>query len=252
MKRLFLPLILVARLASADDIDVRSFEYLDVIETSDGSVWKGVVVEQTPNVQYKIAIAGGSVHVVKASDVVKMSKQRNLELRTAPVQATPTEAGVSATYERKRGLPPPLADSGLRLDPEVAIVFASRQDNLSSVAPTLRIGYEAVFGNFSFEGGGQSRFTYWLDANDTWTLETMAYGRAGFHISRVATYVGLASGLDTTFMHDDGTIAFGMNLQTSVEILASRAVGFRLGFDYHPNISGIEYFALALGASFHL
>jgi len=252
MKRFFVPLVLVARLASADDIDVRSFEYLDVIETSDGSVWKGVIIEQTPNVQYKISIAGGSVHVVKASDVVTMSKQRNTEFHPTPATATAQANGVSATYERKGGLPPPLADSGMRLDPEIAAVFASGQDTLGSISPTLRIGYEAVFGNFSIGGGGHSRFTYWLESNDTWTLEMMAYGRAGFHVSRVSVYAGLAAGLDTTFMGDDGAVGFGMNLQTGVEILATRAIGFKLGFDYHPNIAGIEYFALVLGASFHL
>jgi hypothetical protein len=55
----------------------RFAEYLDVVQTRDGSVWKGLGIEQTPNVAYEIATADGSVHVIKAADVVKITKQRN-------------------------------------------------------------------------------------------------------------------------------------------------------------------------------
>src|SRR4051812_20807854 len=79
-----------SRLVHADDaqIDVRSFEYVDVIETTDGSVWKGIVVEQTPNVQYKLATSDGSLHVIKSADVVKLTKQRNRDYQ-APHPVAP-------------------------------------------------------------------------------------------------------------------------------------------------------------------
>ena len=48
---------------------------------TDGSIWKGVIVEQTPGVQYKIATADGSLHVLKAGDVTKLSKQKNRDYR---------------------------------------------------------------------------------------------------------------------------------------------------------------------------
>ena len=35
--------LLAARLASADDVNVEAFEYVDVVETSDGSIVKGVI-----------------------------------------------------------------------------------------------------------------------------------------------------------------------------------------------------------------
>src|SRR5262245_52700914 len=72
-------LALAPATALADDpqIDVAAADFLDVVETADGSVWKGIVIEQTPNVQYKIATADGSVHVIKAADVVRLTKQRN-------------------------------------------------------------------------------------------------------------------------------------------------------------------------------
>lgn len=281
MKR-FLTCLFLATLtvsARADDVDVRSFEYLDVVETADGSVWKGVVVEQTPNVQYKIAIAGGSVHVIKAVDVVKMSKQRNPEFRTIPAGAgVPTAGGVGATYERERGLPAPVAQTGLRLEPELAIAFPTGdfESVNTSFAPSVRFGHETLFGNFGISGGGLARFTYWLlpgDTKDTaWTLETMAYGRAALHIARVAAWAGVAVGLDTNYIYqrrdfsgmDDVRLGFGMNLQTGIDILATPTTAIKLGFDYHPATDDFipatastdsvstEYYALLLGAALHL
>jgi len=165
---------LPARVHAEGDVDVRAFEYLDVIETADGSVWKGVVVEQTPNVQYKVAIAGGSVHVIKATDIVKISKQKNPEWRDAqlPVMgggagtgggATPMGTGVGAKYEREGGgLPPPFAQTGLRLEPQFTLVFPTGDiDGMeTSFSPSVNLGYEALFGNFGIGGGGLARFTY--------------------------------------------------------------------------------------------
>ena len=281
MKR-FLTCLFLATLtvsARADDVDIRSFEYLDVVETADGSVWKGVVVEQTPNVQYKIAIAGGSVHVFKAVDVVKMSKQRNMEFRSVPSgAAAPTASGVGATYQREGGLPAPFAQTGLRLEPELAIVFPTGDFETidTSFAPSVRFGHEALFGNFGIGGGGLARFTYWRLPGDTkdmaWTLETMAYGRAALHIARVAAYAGIAIGLDTNYIYyrrdfsgmDEVRLGFGMNLQTGIDIHATPSTAIKLGFDYHPPTDDFiaatsssdsvstEYYALLLGASLHL
>src|SRR4051812_44882615 len=152
--------------ASAEDqsVDIRAFEYIDVIETVAGDVWKGVVVEQTPNVSYKIAIAGGSVHVIKAADVVKLTKQRNPEFRSADSNAggaRASERGVSARYEPSgSGLAAPFATTGLRIDPEFTMVFPSGDIDAinTSFAPTVRVGYESLFGNWGIGGGGMTRF----------------------------------------------------------------------------------------------
>src|SRR5262245_36445217 len=84
MKTLYITLfslVLLSTRARADDVDVNAFEYLDVVETADGSIWKGVLIEQTPGVQYKLATADGSQHVLKATDVTKVSRQKNANWR---------------------------------------------------------------------------------------------------------------------------------------------------------------------------
>jgi opacity protein-like surface antigen len=271
------------------EIDIRSFEYVDVIETADGSIWKGVVVEQTPNVQYKIATADGSLHVIKAGDVAKLTKQKNREWRgtsagTSASTSTSTGTGTSTStsgsgvvgrYEPSGpALPAPYAQSGLRIDAGGITVFPSGDISMldTSFSPNILVGYEHLFGNFGLGGGALARFTYWRlpqgeDPQDAaWTFETHAYARAALHISRVAFYGGASIGADTNMVHvgvlnmSKTTTGFGMNLQAGAEVAASEQIAIKLGFDYHPGtdtvIDGapqsISYYALGLGASLRM
>lgn len=268
-------LVCLATPVLADDlseVDVRSADFLDVIETADGSIWKGVVVEQTPNVQYKIATADGSLHVIKAEDVVKLTKQRNRDRRVATTSSAgaPVDDGVSQRYESGSGLPKPMAHDGLRVSPEVAVVFPTGDYDAidTSFAPGVRIGHEALFGNFGIGGGGHVRFTYWRLPGDTkdatWLLETQFYGQAALHIGRAAPYVGVSFGLDTNYFYSnaasmsDTFVGFGMNLQSGLQIAASPNAAIDIGFDYHPGTdtsigdTSCSYFAMRVGSTFRL
>ncbi|HEY5922862.1 MAG TPA: hypothetical protein VIV11_14385 [Kofleriaceae bacterium] len=260
--------------AEGNEIDVRAFEFLDVIETNDGSVWKGVVIEQTPNVSYKIAIAGGSIHVIPASDVQRLSKQPNRDYRSPRTQATLRDGGVEQTYEPRAKLPAPFARDGLRLDPELAIIFPTGAISdakwETSFAPGVRLGYEALFGNIGLAGGAHARFTYWQLPGPTkdaaWLLETQLYGRAALHVGRATPYLGLSLGLDTNYLYSyvgdmsSTSVGLGMNLSTGVQIAVSPLVAFEIGGDYHPatdtlsemSDKSVSYFALRLGATLRL
>ncbi len=272
-------------LADDGEVDVRSFEYLDVIETADGSIWKGVVVEQTPNVQYKIATADGSLHVIKAADVAKLTKQKNKDWSGAAVTASATTStttststtggGVSGHFEPSGpALPAPYAQSGLRVDAGAITVFPAGDVSMldTSFSPNVQVGYEHLFGNFGLGGGGLARFTYWRlpaqeDPQDAaWTLETHAYVRAALHVSRLAIYGGASAGLDTNMVHigmlnmSKSAEGFGMNLQAGAELAATPDFAIKAGFDYHPGtdtvIDGapqsISYYAVGLGASLRM
>lgn len=262
--------------ALADDVDVKSFEYLDVIETTDGSIWKGVVVEQTPNVQYKIATADGSLHVIKAEDVAKLTKQKNRDWAGSTVtHASTTERGVGARFEPQgSALPEPYARSGLRIDAGEITVFPAGDVSMlnTSFSPNIQVGYEHLFGNFGLGGGGLARFTYWQlpngeDPNDAaWTLETHAYVRAALHISRLAIYGGGSAGVDSNMVHvgalnmSKTTQGFGMNVQAGAELAATPELAIKAGFDYHPGTdtvldgapNSISYYAVGIGASLRM
>lgn len=276
--------------ADTNDVDVSAFEYIDVVETSDGSVWKGVVIEQTPNVRYKIATADGSLHVIQAGDVVKMAKQKNPGYHVAQVTAPNTTnavltggggggAGgdVKATYHPHHdGLPAPYATSGLRLDPEFATVIPlgvmSDAMTGTSFGAGFRVGYEFLFGNFGLTAGEQTRITWWQLPGDpkdvAWTLETLAFARAAFHIGRVAPYATVAAGLDTNYIYAHAfdlantSLGFGLDLGAGVSIAASPNIAIDLGADFHPGTDTLndlspmsassEYLAMHIGASIRM
>ena len=267
-------------LADDYDVDVRTAEYLDVIQTTDGSIWKGVVVEQTPGSEYKIATADGSLHVIKAADVVKLTKQRNKDYRaTMPVGAPAgfvggdRADGISRSASPSQGLPAPTAHTGVRAEADLAFVFPAgdiANGTNTTFSPSVSVGYEAMFGNLGLSGGGLARFDYWQlpgNSNDAaWLFETHAYGRAALHISRVALFGGVSLGIDTNYVYSAAadmsktTLGFGMNLQTGIEVAAAPNLAVKLGFDYHPGTDKIvdnrdvsaSYYALLVGAGLRL
>ena len=274
--------------ADTNDVDVSAFEYIDVIETSDGSVWKGVVVEQTPNVRYKIATADGSLHVIQAADVVKLTKQKNAGYHAAAQEVHPTTAAlggggggggggdVKATYHPKSDLPAPYATSGIRLDPEfdTVIPMGVLSDAMTgtSFGAGFRAGYEFLFGNFGLTVGEQTRITWWQlpgnTSNVAWTLETLAYARAALHLGRVAPYAAVGAGLDTNYNYSqmldasNTSLGFGLDVGAGISIAASHNLAIDLGADFHPATDSLdsrspismssEYLALHLGASLRI
>lgn len=271
-----------------DELDVGALEYVDVVETVEGSVWKGFVTEQTPNVSYKIATADGSVHVIRAADVVKVSKQRNPRYkakrssRMARIESEESsDESITETDESPRATPVPLPTSGLRIEPEVGVAIP-RGDIANIAGSTLtyrssatfggRVGYEVMRGNVGWSFGGLLRATSWRlpvqieNLGTHWTIETQVYGRGTYHMGRVAPFAGLSLGLDTNQTESTMSgvsvtaMGFGMNVQGGVTITASRSAAIELGVDFHPGTDTVEegvdmsvsYFAFRLGASLRM
>lgn len=71
MKKLFLSMFLLGIFY----IGVAQTNAIDVIYCKNGSVLKGIIIEQIPNESVKIQTADGSVFVYKISDIEKMTKE---------------------------------------------------------------------------------------------------------------------------------------------------------------------------------
>jgi hypothetical protein len=275
--RLFASLCLMSVTAHAQqaDVDVHSFEYVDVVETTDGSVWKGVIIEEAPGQQYKLATADGSLHVIKAADVVKLSKQKNRDWHGSSTVVETRGDKLAAHFTPEStgpALPAPYAQSGVRLDPELAAIFPAGDVTKmnTSLAPTVHGGYELLLGNVGLEAGGLVRYTYWSipgDSSDAaWTLETHAYGRAALHVGRVALKAGGSLGLDTNLVHSallstsKTATGLGVNVESGLEVAATPTLAVAVGFDWHPGTDtimdgapqSISYYALTAGASMRL
>src|SRR5687767_14874579 len=112
MKALVLAILIVAipLSARAAEIDPATVQLWDVIHTSDGSVVKGVIVEEIPGTSYRIALVGGGSLVVQTANVVKLTRELNPAF-AGGAAAAPSGGAVTATAPT----PAIVATSGLRI-----------------------------------------------------------------------------------------------------------------------------------------
>ena len=52
-----------------------SKEYIDVVHLKNGSIIKGIIIEQIPNKTIKIETSGGSIFVYQMDEVIKIVKE---------------------------------------------------------------------------------------------------------------------------------------------------------------------------------
>jgi hypothetical protein len=71
--KVFIPVILVV--ASFAPVAASGEVYEDVIYLEDGSIIRGVIIEEVPGETYKIEIAGGSVFVFEADEVARIERE---------------------------------------------------------------------------------------------------------------------------------------------------------------------------------
>lgn len=74
MKKIFQLIVLLLLLSPVGVMAQQAMQ--DVIYLKDGSIYRGVIIEQVPNVSYKIESRDGNVFAVKVEEVEKITKER--------------------------------------------------------------------------------------------------------------------------------------------------------------------------------
>lgn len=282
-------LVCSAEVQANPRVDVTTVEYLDLVETADGSIWTGVITELAPALHFKLATADGGLRVLKAADVVRVTKQRNPAHRPTRALAVPADRTETGGEERESQQAPAgmtaagsgSSGTGLRLEPELAIIIPrgdltnladSGIDYGTSIAPGVRAGYQVSRGDIAWTLGVFLRHTSWVLPPEVRllgthaTTETHAFGRAAYHAGRFAPYAALGLGLDINRTSSNisqmstTAIGFGMNVQAGVSFAATPNASFDIGVDLHPGTDTIDpavdasvsYYALRFGASFRL
>jgi hypothetical protein len=169
---------------------------------------------------------------------------------------------------------------GVRVAPDVAVVVPlgdlvdiSGMQGFSygtSVAPGARVGYEVFAGDVGVELGALARFTLWqlpsqiADTAEHWTLETHLYGRAAYHVGRIAPFAAVSIGLDTNhteYMKSQTTsVGLGINLSAGVAVAITKLAAVEAAVDFHPGTDSIDggdnasvsYLAFRLAATLRL
>ncbi|MDQ3369947.1 MAG: hypothetical protein M3680_31395, partial [Myxococcota bacterium] len=81
--------------ARAAEIDPAVVQLWDVVHTADGSVLKGVIVEELPGTSLRVVLVGGSSLVVPIGSVVRLTRELNPAFARGPATAH-VAAGVAA------------------------------------------------------------------------------------------------------------------------------------------------------------
>ncbi len=91
MKKLFLFLMLVVPFV----VFAQQNTYKDIVELKNGSVIKGIIIEQIPNQQIKIQTADGSLFVFQIDEIAKLRKEVITEEQTDYSQQDKGYIGIS-------------------------------------------------------------------------------------------------------------------------------------------------------------
>ncbi|HEX4336398.1 MAG TPA: hypothetical protein VH062_10830 [Polyangiaceae bacterium] len=172
-----------AQTAAAGQVDPAEVDVWDVIQTTDGNVLRGVIVEQArtaTGTTYKLVLpAGGGTLTIPESKVQRITKERNparVQSAAPAYSAPPSQAaaaypqGTAPTYQQAAApapygqpeaqphhidLPPPVATQGMRLGIQFGPYFP--MGDLAGSGPgstdvgfggRIRFGYEFMFGRF--------------------------------------------------------------------------------------------------------
>lgn len=186
--KIFVASIVATSVAHAGEIDPATVQLWDVVHTADGSVLKGVIVEEVPNTSLRIVIVGGSSLVVQQANVVKLTRELNPGFERAAPAVT------AAAPVRN-------ADSGLRIGLRPSVAVHSELDD-ATFAMIGNLGYEIGRGQWGLIPGASV-----LYAADTGIFENDSVGvhatmRAAYRGSTVSPFVGFGIGVDFVGLED--------------------------------------------------
>lgn len=233
-------------------IDPDRVELWDVIYVKDGSIWKGVIVEQVPGERYRIVLSGGSVMVIDAGQVDRIAKERNPRLAAPPAPAgTSTPGSTAAPVETDT--PGPMVDGGVRVGGSVGVAipfsdFGEGDTIGSSLHLRARIGGELfpAGGRISITPAARFDFVGWsVDGEGLSPIRIGLSGelRAAAHVGRVVPYAAIAFGFDLSGFTGqfadqvEPSYGFGLELEFGMDIIATPEFALGPSLVIHPGFN---------------
>jgi hypothetical protein len=217
---LLVAVLALPRSATAGDLDPAVVQVWDVVYTADGSVLKGVIVEEVPGVSVRIVIAGGTSIVVQMANVTRFTRELNPAIASGPVAAS--GGGGVARPER-------VATGGLRvgITPGIAEHF---EGDLATFYISGRAGWELPFEQWGLIPGGTIDFLPNSGNYDADSFAIMGSVRAAYRGASVSPYIGFGLGMDIVG-GDDTSLAVSMGL--GVDLLVHKNVALTLEAKFH-------------------
>ncbi|HOT15038.1 MAG TPA: hypothetical protein PK252_09785 [Bacteroidales bacterium] len=154
MKRIFL----ISAILLLTSINMLAQQYIDVVYLKNGSVIRGVIMEQVPNQSIKIQTADKSIFVYNMDEVDKILKEEaktNSSSKSSPISSQGRE---SYSISIEAGLlltgPGKINVGGYEMKPEISPLVKMDVDGI--LVPKLSMGVSAIFGLLGVDGYDES------------------------------------------------------------------------------------------------
>lgn len=230
-------LVLVPLTARAGEIDPATVQLWDVVYTSDGSVVKGVIVEEVPGTSYKLALAGGGSLVVQMANVQRITRELNPSFNVV----APT-SGVTASSTAPAA-PAVKAASGIRIGILPGVAVHSEVDDATFLL-AARAGYELGLDQW---GVTPSFAAIFAPGTAVYGGESFGFAgsvRAAYRAWSVAPVVGFGMGVD--FVSGDPSLATYMTL--GLDLMVHRRAALMIEGRLHRGFGGTYTDTLQMAA----
>jgi hypothetical protein len=228
----------------AADIDPAAIQLWDVIYTTEGTVLKGVIVEEIPGTSVRILLLGGSSIVVPVATVERFAKELNPGFTRAP-------AGSAAKSADGSGSPGLAATSGFRFGAMPGLAFHTESG--TSLLLSTHLGWEIALGRWGLTPN--VAIDYVLDAGpyEEDGVALIPGLRAAYRGSTVSPFFGFSFGVDTL----DGDLAPAITLGGGIDLILHRRFAISAEARFHRGFGDqytdlMSYVAIGVGVEVRL
>ena len=194
-------------------------QYQDVVYLKNGSIIKGMIVEEVPNKTYTVNTTDGSVIVVNISDIAKLRKE--------PKEGSPEEK----TVKKENTGNSMILDKGYETNIEAGYGAKTGRYGLD-VAKLAFAGMYRFNKNLSAGAGLGMRYYTWENGGNSTLLPLFLNGRYRFTDKSIAPYISMAAGFSWDASNSFDDAGFLYNPTIGVEINKNKDFMFHIGLGY--------------------
>lgn len=194
----------------------------EVVYLHNGSIIKGVIIEQIPNVSLKIQTSDGSIFVCNIDEVEKITKESMSKPSRQSASFKKSESGYKARGYKG------FVDFG----------YTAGVGTYGTGRVELTTSHGFQFNPYLFIGGGTG-FQVYHEASVT-TMPIFADFRANFTKGPVVPFTGLKLGY-TTQLNDDGGLGFYCAPSVGVKFMLTHRMALNLTAGYTVQMVDISF-----------
>ena len=197
--------------------------YQDVVYLKNGSIIRGVIIEQVPNESIKIQTSDRSIFVFQMDEVQKMTKEENPVVKNEKISA-PTSEG--------EGLKP-----GYRGIMEMGYQFGTGDFGMDRLKVNVINGGQ--FSPYFYLGGGIG-LRYYFDAEAT-LVPVFIHARTNILDKKVSPYFAFSIGYTFDASYDFEGVGLLLSPSTGVTFNVSKKVNLNVGVTYE--MQSMEFYS---------